>query len=43
MYKLLEPYGKLVEFLGEALGANISGVITSAIIAGVYTSIIPLL
>lgn len=29
--------------LGEALGANISGVITSAIIAGVYTSIIPLL
>lgn len=24
--------------LGEALGANISGVITSAIIAGVYTS-----
>ncbi len=29
--------------LGEALGANISGVITSAIIAGVFTSIIPLL
>ncbi len=29
--------------LGEALGANISGVITSAIIAGVYTSVIPLL
>lgn len=29
--------------LGDALGANISGVITSAIIAGVYTSIIPLL
>lgn len=29
--------------LGEALGANISGVITSAIIAGIYTSIIPLL
>ena len=29
--------------LSEALGANISGVITSAIIAGVFTSIIPLL
>lgn len=29
--------------LGDALGANISGVITSAIIAGVYTSIIPFL
>lgn len=29
--------------LGHALGANISGVITSAIIAGVFTSIIPLL
>lgn len=29
--------------LGEALGANISGVITSAIIAGVYTSVIPFL
>ncbi|MEG0796568.1 MAG: sodium ion-translocating decarboxylase subunit beta [Odoribacter sp.] len=29
--------------LGHALGANISGVITSAIIAGIYTSIIPLL
>ncbi|MCD7808303.1 MAG: PAS domain-containing protein [Erysipelotrichaceae bacterium] len=23
MYKLLEPYGKLVEFLGEALGENV--------------------
>ena len=29
--------------LGHALGANISGVITSAIIAGIYTTIIPLL
>lgn len=29
--------------MGDALGANISGVITSAIIAGVYTTIIPLL
>ena len=29
--------------LGDALGANISGVITTAIITGVYTSIIPLL
>ena len=23
MYKLLEPYGKMVEFLGEALGENV--------------------
>ena len=29
--------------LGDALGANISGVITSAIIAGIYVSFIPLL
>lgn len=29
--------------LGEALGANISGVITSAIITGIYLTIIPLL
>ena len=29
--------------LGDALGANISGVITSAIITGIYITIIPLL
>lgn len=29
--------------LGEALGANISGVITSAIITGIYLTVIPLL
>lgn len=29
--------------LGDALGANISGVITSAIITGIYITIIPYL
>ena len=29
--------------LGDALGANISGVITSAIITGIYITVIPLL
>ena len=29
--------------LPEALGANISGVITTAILAGVYITLIPLL
>jgi len=32
-----------VIILPEALGANISGVITSAIIAGIYVTLIPLL
>jgi len=29
--------------LGDALGANISGVITSAIITGIYITVIPYL